>query len=660
MEKPPVLQLGARGKAYLPRRILGRGAFGVAYLVVARDDRSACFVMKRIELGHMEEKAQAEAQNECAILSQLADGPFIVHVIEHFVELERLWIVMEYAESGDMAARIEQQKALGTPFSEDVVVDWIVQLLLALRYAHERKVLHRDLKPQNIFLTADGTLRLGDFGISRVLSSSMSVVSTCVGTPLYLSPEVLHGQPYDGRADVWSLGVLLFELCALELPFKAAVMPALVLKICRDEAARLPPPFSDALRRVSASLLAKEPQRRPHVHQVLEEDVFAARVAGLLAAHEERRRRRGGAPRPAARAEGGVSMTRAAELRAAVHARERSDEEVAARKEAAAEAAGRRDAMREQIRKDRLAAKASGAGGREGGGEGRWRAKARDGLLANAEPSAPPAGSSESTPLPAALFDLILSAAARGEAAYPLGEELGQTRSHAVEARQEEEVAAVCACFPEGKLLSERERLAARDSLEMRYGEVREAMEACTIGGQAGRTILNDAQRELLTIAQLLRAVSRKYVVVVRGLDEADFHSAAALSAPLREQVGIVSAMHLAEGEGDADGVAQVDGRGWDILKAARKVNEVVEAFSSAKLEKSRRSRSRSRSRSRGSCGCARNGSESEISCPGRRDSRGNSAVRSADKAMMPSSQPDCDQPPQPLLGIDDVAQRRR
>lgn len=178
--KKPKITLGPRGKQFEPQRVLGRGAFGVAYLVTKRD-QGDCLVMKRIEMGHMSVVQREEAQNECRVLTELVGGPYIVRVVDHFIELERLWIVMDYADGGDLASRIEAQKKSGAPFSEACVVDWIVQLCLALRHAHERRVLHRDLKPQNVFLMRDGAVRLGDFGISRVLSSTMSVVNTCMG-----------------------------------------------------------------------------------------------------------------------------------------------------------------------------------------------------------------------------------------------------------------------------------------------------------------------------------------------------------------------------------------------------------------------------------------------------------------------------------------------
>jgi NIMA (never in mitosis gene a)-related kinase len=92
---------------------------------------------------------------------------------------------------------------------------------LALKHCHDRKILHRDLKSQNIFLTNKGMIKLGDFGIARVLSNTKSRAKTIVGTPYYLSPEIIESQPYNFKSDIWSLGVLLYEMCALAPPFNA-------------------------------------------------------------------------------------------------------------------------------------------------------------------------------------------------------------------------------------------------------------------------------------------------------------------------------------------------------------------------------------------------------------------------------------------------------
>ena len=165
----------AKGRNYKRERVIGRGSFGTAYLVRCRTD-SRHYVLKRLDLGHMNKKEQDEAMNEARVLEKLRRHPNIIRVREHFVEEGRLCIVMDFADGGDLAQRIEAQKDSAAnseapePFSEDMVLDWFVQICLALKHAHDRKVLHRDLKPQNIFLTRKNMVRLGDFGISKVLS----------------------------------------------------------------------------------------------------------------------------------------------------------------------------------------------------------------------------------------------------------------------------------------------------------------------------------------------------------------------------------------------------------------------------------------------------------------------------------------------------------
>lgn len=90
-----------------------------------------------------------------------------------------------------------------------------VQVCLGLKHCHDKKIMHRDIKPLNLFMTAQGTVKLGDFGISRVLNRSMSLAKTQVGTYYHMSPEVWQGKPYNLKSDIWSLGTLLYQLMAL-------------------------------------------------------------------------------------------------------------------------------------------------------------------------------------------------------------------------------------------------------------------------------------------------------------------------------------------------------------------------------------------------------------------------------------------------------------
>ena len=184
---------GVRAAQYKRVKLLGRGAFGTAFLVRCRAD-SRQYVLKRLDLMHMDASERADAMREAHILEQLRRHPNIIRVREHFVEESRLCIVMDYADGGDLAQRIEAQAAAGTPFSEETVLDWFVQLCLALKHAHDRKVLHRDLKPQNIFLTKRNFVRLGDFGSARRRPSADPRHQRPASRPA-VSPALIHASP---------------------------------------------------------------------------------------------------------------------------------------------------------------------------------------------------------------------------------------------------------------------------------------------------------------------------------------------------------------------------------------------------------------------------------------------------------------------------------
>jgi len=133
-----------------------------------------------------------------------------------------LCIVMDFADGGDLQKMIQQQN--GRYFDEKKILDWFTQICLGMKHVHDRKILHRDIKCQNVFVTKQGIIKMGDFGIARVLRHTVDVARSMVGTPYYLSPEIIEGRPYSFKSDIWSLGVMLYELCALRPPFEGSSM----------------------------------------------------------------------------------------------------------------------------------------------------------------------------------------------------------------------------------------------------------------------------------------------------------------------------------------------------------------------------------------------------------------------------------------------------
>eukprot|EP00931_Biecheleriopsis_adriatica_P037636 TRINITY_DN21581_c0_g1_i1.p1 TRINITY_DN21581_c0_g1~~TRINITY_DN21581_c0_g1_i1.p1 ORF type:complete len:690 (+),score=106.88 TRINITY_DN21581_c0_g1_i1:263-2071(+) len=215
--------------------------------------------------------ARQEAQREAAVLKSLSHPNVVAHE-ETCLSEQMLFIVMEYADGGDLASAVERQRQEcdGRLFGEQEVMSAFAQCCAGLEHIHGKRVLHRDLKCQNIFMMRDGTVKLGDFGIAKILAHTTSKAKTAVGTPYYASPEVCDNQTYGFKADVWSLGVVLYQLIALEIPFKAASLVALVLKIIQSEPKPLPDSFSEAARDVCLRTLRKDPEERPSASQLLQ------------------------------------------------------------------------------------------------------------------------------------------------------------------------------------------------------------------------------------------------------------------------------------------------------------------------------------------------------------------------------------------------------
>ena len=153
-------------ETYTKIRLLGKGSFGKAFLVQCKSDGSYA-VIKKIDLKAMSEEERKEAYREAKILEVL-NHPNIIQFKEVYkTKRGELCIVMGYADGGDLNQRIKEAAA---PFNEDRILSWFTQICLAMKHIHDRKILHRDLKSQNIFLTGKNIVKLGDFGIARVLN----------------------------------------------------------------------------------------------------------------------------------------------------------------------------------------------------------------------------------------------------------------------------------------------------------------------------------------------------------------------------------------------------------------------------------------------------------------------------------------------------------
>lgn len=292
-------------------QVLGRGSYGLAVLVRERGGgrRGHLQVIKEIDLIRMSASAQNEAQAEAGVLKSLSHINIIAHYIT-FIESSKLHIVMEYADGGDLAQSIRLRRKEGGCFAQDEALSIFMQCCLALQHVHSHHVLHRDLKCQNIFLTKAAVVKLGDFGIAKVLENTAGKAMTMIGTPGYLSPEVVDNKPYGIQADIWSLGVVLYEVLVLESPFQGNCLAALVLKIVTAEPKPVPSQhYSEEVRRMVTWCLKKSPEQRPSTEDLLALPTLRHGI-GLLPSVVVEYIRAGPPFRPPAIASEGLDVTR--------------------------------------------------------------------------------------------------------------------------------------------------------------------------------------------------------------------------------------------------------------------------------------------------------------------------------------------------------------
>ncbi|CAA7270881.1 unnamed protein product [Cyclocybe aegerita] len=272
--------------------VIGNGSFGIIRKVRRKTD-GLVFARKELNFERMSERDRKQIVAEVNILKDLHHD-HIVRYHDRYVDRDAgiLYILMEYCGGGDLSTVIKQATKQNRPIPEDTIWNYFHQILLALQHCHHpghvrsgsgsggeydgpprrAQILHRDLKPDNVFLDENGTVKLGDFGLSKALPQA-SFANTYVGTPYYMSPELMQEKAYDSKSDIWSLGCLIYELCALKPPFhEAKTHSELSIFIRNGRIPPLPRGYSQTLAHCIKSMLNLNPAMRPSAAQLLQHE----------------------------------------------------------------------------------------------------------------------------------------------------------------------------------------------------------------------------------------------------------------------------------------------------------------------------------------------------------------------------------------------------
>lgn len=274
----------SRTEDYEVLSTIGSGSYGKCQKIRRKSD-GKILVWKELDYGTMAEVEKQMLVSEVNLLRELRH-PNIVRYYDRIIDRTNatLYIVMEFCEGGDLATLITKCIKERRYLEEEFILRVMAQLSLALKECHGRNdggstVLHRDLKPANIFLDARQNIKLGDFGLARILKHDTSFAKTFVGTPYYMSPEQMNRMSYNEKSDIWSLGCLLYELCALSPPFTAYNQEELTEKINVGKFRRIPYRYSDELNTLLCRMLHLKDYLRPSVESILQSSLISAYVA---------------------------------------------------------------------------------------------------------------------------------------------------------------------------------------------------------------------------------------------------------------------------------------------------------------------------------------------------------------------------------------------
>lgn len=225
------------------------------------------YIMKQITIGKYSKEDMELIISEAKLLS-LFDYKFVLKTVDYFQIKDIYYVIVEYCDGGTLEDYIHHMKKSKKHIKEELIWKIFIQISLGIAYLHRNHLIHRNIKPSNILLTKDFKAKIKGMKDSKKLIDKR-FTNSIVGTPYYLAPEIWEERPYDRKVDIWALGILLYELCALTVPFKGVNTSELIINIKEDKIEPIPKIYSKELQGFISYILNNDELSRPTIDEII-------------------------------------------------------------------------------------------------------------------------------------------------------------------------------------------------------------------------------------------------------------------------------------------------------------------------------------------------------------------------------------------------------
>jgi len=261
------MSINLGSKEYKIIKELGRGAFGKVFQIL-NEKENKYYALKKIELIEFSEEELELYENEAKILSSINNA----HVVKYYdssKDNEFFYILMEYCEGSDLKQFIKEYKSKKEKIDEKSIYSIIFDICLGIKEIHQKNLIHRDLKPENIFIDKYKMIKIGDFGISKLLDNNDKYAKSIVGTNNYMAPEVIKGDKYNNKVDIWALGCIIYELLTLNVCFEGKGLYGIIDKIVNKPHGKIDTnKYNHKWQDIIDLLLKKDFKKRPDINEV--------------------------------------------------------------------------------------------------------------------------------------------------------------------------------------------------------------------------------------------------------------------------------------------------------------------------------------------------------------------------------------------------------